>query len=54
MTTYESPPSPATLLLVSWESYITPSQAECTQTPPQTGEISYDLIEKCLKLHLFE
>jgi hypothetical protein len=36
----------AALLLVAWESYMTPSHPEYTKTPPQTGGSFYFLIEK--------
>ncbi len=37
---------PAALLLVAWESYVTPSQPEYTKRPSRTGGSSYFLIEK--------
>jgi hypothetical protein len=41
------------LLLVFWESYITPSQLEYTKMPPETGVFSYFLIEKSPKTTFF-
>jgi hypothetical protein len=42
-------PFPGTLLLVVWESYMTPNWPEYTKTPPQTSGCSYLLIEKSPK-----
>jgi hypothetical protein len=41
-----APPSPAALLLSTWEPYMTPSRPKYTQIPPQTDESSYLFIEK--------
>jgi hypothetical protein len=40
------PLPPASLLLVVWESYMTPSRPEYTKMPPKIGRSSYFLIEK--------
>jgi hypothetical protein len=37
------------LLWVGWESYMTPSRAEWTKIPPETGGCSYFLTEKSPK-----
>jgi hypothetical protein len=34
------------LLLVAWESYMTPTQPEYKKIPPETGLCCYFLIEK--------
>ncbi len=46
-------PPPAALLLVTWESYMTPSWPEYTKTPLLAGGSSYFLIENCLKQHFY-
>jgi hypothetical protein len=43
----------ATLLLVAWESYMTPSRPKSTKTPPYTGGSFYFLIEKSPKTAIF-
>jgi hypothetical protein len=45
-TPCESPASRPALLLVAWESYMTPSRPTYTKIPPQIGGNSYVLIEK--------
>jgi hypothetical protein len=35
-----------TLLLVAWQSYMTPSRPEWTKIPPETGGCSYFFIKK--------
>ncbi len=44
---------PGALVLVAWESYMTPSWPEYTKTPPQRGLYAYFLIENCLKQHFY-
>jgi hypothetical protein len=46
-------PSPGALILVAWESYITPSWPECTKTPTSTGGSTYILIEKSTRNTFF-
>jgi hypothetical protein len=46
-------PFPSTLLLVVWESYMTPNRPEYTKTPPQTSGCSFLLIEKSPKTTFF-
>jgi hypothetical protein len=45
---------PFALLLVAWESYMTPSQQENTKTLPKNGRSSYLLIEKLPKTVFFK
>ncbi len=49
-TLCEIPLPPAALLLVAWESYMTPSWPEYTKKIPKTGGSTYFLIEKLLKI----
>jgi hypothetical protein len=42
------------LLLVAWESYMTPCWPECTKIPPETGGYSNFLIEKLPNKAIFD
>jgi hypothetical protein len=41
--------SPTALLLVAWESHMTPSWQEYTKTPPETRESTYFFTDKSPK-----
>ncbi len=45
-TPCQNPLHPAALLLIAWESFMTPSWLEYTKTPPQTGGGFHFLIKK--------
>jgi hypothetical protein len=48
-----SPTPCSALLLVSWESYMTPSWPKFTKIPPETSGYSYFLIDKSPKRTFF-
>jgi hypothetical protein len=48
-----TPKPPVALLLVAWESYMTPSRPGYTKSSPQTGGCSYYFIEKSPKTTFF-